>query len=121
MKISLLIKRILLSSAVAASLFVPGLTTSAISTSQSMEDMGHARTDLVDCLERHQTPTASIDKESKQRDSEEDDEEPTPPAVPYFVAFQKPIVEPLKPVVNLLGSPSFIPPDIIILTTQLRI
>jgi len=120
MKISLIIKRIILSSAVVASLLAPSFSATTVSATQTMDDMGHAKVDIANCLERHQTPTAPINKDIKQLDNEDKDE-PTPPEVPYFVAFQKKPVEPEKPKVNLIESSSFVPPDIIILTAKLRI
>ena len=120
MNISLIIKRILLSSAVVASLLAPTFSATTVSATQTMDDMGHAKVDIANCLERHQTSTAPINTDTKQLENEDKDE-PTPPEAPYFVAFLKTPVDPEKPKVNLIESSSFVPPDIVILTVKLRI
>lgn len=120
MKISFAIKRILLSIAVIASLFAPGVAIPTPTVAaQPMDDMSHVETDFVTCQERHQTP-AAINKDTKQLDSEDEDE-PTSRDAPYYVALRARLVEPAKPIVNLIESPSFVPPDIVILTCNLRI
>lgn len=120
MRISLVIKRISLLSAIAFSVLLPGFTATTTYAAGNMDGMGHAKTDVTNCLERHQAPTAPIDRESKQTDHEDKDE-PIPPAVPYYAIFQKHPAEPSKSVKKLVESSSFVPPDIIILTANLRI
>lgn len=120
MKISLLLKRIPLFGAIAFSLLLPGFTTTTTYAAGSMDGMGHANTDLTNCLERHQTPTAPINNESKEIEHEDKDE-PTPPVLPYYVAFQTHFTEPIKPTPNLIVSSSYVPPDLVILTSALRI
>ena len=110
----------MLSSALLATALLPGFTASATYVSQSMVGMDHATMDIASCMDRHQTPTAPLSKGAKQLDHEER-ETPTPPEGACFTVLRGPVMEPLRPPLNLLASSSFVPPDIVILTTQLRI
>jgi hypothetical protein len=122
MRISLAIKRISLLSAIAFSVLLPGFTATTTYAAGNMDGMGmgQTRTDVTNCLERHQAPTAPIDKESKQTDPEDKDE-PIPPELPYYANFQKLPTGTAKPARKLIESSSFVPPDILILTSTLRI
>jgi len=120
MKISRIIQRVLLSGAIVASVLVPSSTATAVAAAYSMESMGHAEIDIATCLERHQTPAAPIDRGPKREDVVDEDE-PALPEQPYFVVFQKKIPVSNEMASSLVKSPSFVPPDIVILTSQLRI
>lgn len=122
MRVPLLIKRILFLSAIAFSVLLPGFTATTTYAAGTMDGMamGQSTTDLTNCLERHQAPAASVHKESKQTDPEDKDE-PIPPSALYNVNSQKPLAGTAKPARNLIESSSFVPPDILILTSILRI
>ena len=120
MKVALIIKRIILSSAIIASLLAPGFLATDVAAMRTMDDMGHAKVNIANCLDRHQAPVAPVNKNATQLDNEDDDT-PTPPTYPYFVAFNKTPTNFEKSSVNLIQSSSFVPPDIVMLTTALRI
>jgi len=85
----------------------------------SMGDMDHPATDIVNCMNQHQAPTISAIKELEQVDSEDD--EPTPPEFSFFNAIDLRYDKPTKQKTDLIRSSSFRPPDIVILTANLRI
>lgn len=120
MTLSSIFKRVILSTAVTAGLLLSGGTALAAASPESMGNMGHANNDIASCIERHQVPSASTGKDSVQFE-EKDNEDPEPQKAPYFVAFAQPISEPEKPYIDIYKRSSFRPPDIIILTTKLRI
>lgn len=120
MRIAKIFKRILLSSAVIASVLLPGFTTLNVSAAHAMGDMGYAQADLVNCFQRHQTPVAPIDKHALRQDDENKDD-PIPHETPYFIVFQKNLGEGNRPKPSLIESSSFVPPDIVILTATYRI
>lgn len=120
MNISMFFKRILLSGLVTASLLSPSLTVTTVSAARSMDDAGHSTADPGNCLLRHQTPTAPIDKAAERQEGKEKDE-PIPHESPYFATIQLPYDDPGEAKRSLIESPSFVPPDIVILTTALRI
>ena len=114
-RLSTIIK-ILLSGAIATTILMPGL----VSAQSMSESSHHATSDLATCLERHQTPSSSAAKASTQY-SEDEEDEPRPPEFPYYLTIQnveydQEVARPL-----LISSPSFIPPDIVILLATLRI
>lgn len=114
------LKRLFLPLAVAVSLLVPGIAASpTFAMSSSMDDMGHSTADIVSCMNQHQVPTATTTKELDQIDSE--DENPLPPEAPYFNVSDLAYAEPTKQKTDLIRSSSFRPPDIVILTANLRI
>lgn len=113
-------KQLLLSSAVAMSVLLAGVLGPVAYASHSMATMGHETAPIANCAERHQAPTATVSKESYDFEQREDDE-PDPSAPVTYPAASLVYPEPHRPVLRLFASSSFIPPDIVIQTAQLRI
>lgn len=113
------VKRLFLPLAVAISILIPGIGGSPTFALSSMEDMGHSTVDIVSCMTQHQVPTATPIKELDQVDNEDDN--PIPPEITYFNPSELQYDQPAKQKTDLIRSSSFRPPDIVILTANLRI
>lgn len=113
------INRLLLPVVVAISIIIPAIAGSPAFAMSSMGDMGHSNVDIVSCMTQHQAPTATTLKELDQVDNEDDD--PIPPENTYFNPSELRYDQPAKQKTDLIRSSSFRPPDIVILTANLRI
>ena len=113
------INRLLLPVVVAISIIIPAIAGSPTFAMSSMDDMGHSNVDIVSCMNQHQVPTATAIKELDQVDNEDDD--PIPPEITYFNPTELRYDQPAKQKTDLIRSSSFRPPDIVILTANLRI
>lgn len=120
MELSQIIKRIMFSAAALAGLLLPALVGSSAMAMQPVEGMGHAVVDTFGCLERHNIPAAAVNKELKQDDTAERDD-PLPLPWPLYVDLRQQITEPEKRIPDITVSSSFVPPDIVILTQQIRV
>lgn len=96
-----------------------GLPAMALSNT-SMDEMPHENISVIDCISQHHVSTGVAEKISSDKFEIEDDEI-APDLTPYFVQFQKPYVneQQTKPK-DIVISPSFNPPDIIRLTSNIR-
>jgi hypothetical protein len=114
------INQLLLPIVVAISIIIPAIAGSPTFAMSSMDDMGHSEVDIVSCMTQHQVPTATtINEELDQVDNEDDD--PLPPENTYFNPSELRYDQPAKQKTDLTRSSSFRPPDIVILTANLRI
>lgn len=113
------IHRLIFPIVVAISIIIPAIAGSPTFATSSMDDMGHSDVDIVSCMTQHQVPTAAAIKELDQVDSEDDD--PIPPEITYFNPSELRYDQPTKQKTDLIRSSSFRPPDIVILTANLRI
>lgn len=113
------INRLILPIIVAISIIMPGFASSTTFAMSPMDDMGHSTTDYVSCISEHQVPVVPAAKELDQIKNEDD--ETTPPESPYFMGLSQQYAKPNKQETNLITSSSFRPPDIVILTANLRI
>ncbi len=113
------INQLLLPIVVAISIIIPAVAGSPTFAMSSMDDMGHSEVDIVSCITQHQVPTATAIKELDQVDNEDDD--PIPPENTYFNPSELRYDQPAKQKTDLIRSSSFRPPDIVILTANLRI
>ena len=113
------INQLLLPIVVAISIIIPAVAGSPTFAMSSMDDMGHSEVDIVSCMNQHQVPTATAIKELDQVDNEDDD--PIPPEITYLNPTELRYDQPAKQKTDLMRSSSFRPPDIVILTANLRI
>ncbi len=113
------IHRILIPIVVAISIVIPAIAGSPTFAMSSMADMGHSDVDIVSCMNQHQVPTPPTAKEIDQLKNEDDDG--APQESPYYLGLSTNYAEPKKQKTNLIVSSSFRPPDIVILTLNLRI
>ena len=113
------INRLLLPIVVAISIIIPAIAGSPTFALSSMGDMGHSNVDIVSCMNQHQVPTPPTAKEIDQLKNEDDDG--APQELPYYLGQSTNYGEPKKQRTNLIASSSFRPPDIVILTSNLRI
>jgi len=118
MPIKLHINRLLLPIVVAISIIVPAITGPQAFAISSMDDMNHSDVDIISCANQHQTPTLSVVKELNQLEDEEDN---TPQESTYYLGLSVNYAAPKKQKTDLITSSSFRPPDIVILTSNLRI
>ncbi|MBL8122309.1 hypothetical protein JNM87_06200 [Candidatus Saccharibacteria bacterium] len=113
------INRLTLAIVVAISIILPAVAGSPTFAMSSMDDMGHSNVDIVSCMNQHQVPTPPTAKEIDQLKNEDDDG--VPQELPYYLGLSTNYGEPKKQKTNLIASSSFRPPDIVILTSNLRI
>lgn len=113
------INRLLLPVVVAISIIIPAVAGSPTFAMSSMDDMGHSNVDIVSCMNQHQVPTPPTAKEIDQLKNKDDDG--APQESQYYLGLSTNYGEPNKQETNLIASPSFRPPDIVILTANLRI
>ena len=113
------INRLILAIVVAISIILPAVAVSPTFAMSSMGDMGHSNVDIVSCMNQHQAPTPPTAKEIDQLKNEDDDG--VPQELPYYLGLSTNYGEPKKQKTNLIASSSFRPPDIVILTSNLRI
>ena len=113
------INRLTLAIVVAISIILPAVAGSPTFAMSSMDDMGHSNVDIVSCMNQHQVPTPPTAKEIDQLKNEDDDG--VPQELPYYLGLSTNYGEPKKQKTNLIASSSFRPPDIVILTANLRI
>ena len=113
------INRLLLPVVVAISIIIPAIAGSPTFAMSSMDDMGHSNVDIVSCMTQHQVPTPPTAKEIDQLKNKDDDG--APQESQYYLGLSTNYGEPNKQETNLIASPSFRPPDIVILTLNLRI
>lgn len=113
------INRLTLALVVAISIILPAVAGSPTFAMSSMDDMGHSDVDIVSCMNQHQVPTPPTAKEIDQLKNEDDDG--VPQELPYYLGLSTNYGEPKKQKTNLIASSSFRPPDIVILTSNLRI
>ena len=113
------INQLLLPIVVAISIIIPAVAGSPTFAMSSMDDMGHSSVDIVSCLNQHQVPTPPTAKEIDQLKNDDDDG--APQESPYYSGLSINYAEPKKQKTNLIASSSFRPPDIVILTANLRI
>ena len=113
------INRLLLPVVVAISIIIPAIAGSPTFAMSSMGDMGHSDVDIVSCMNQHQVPTPPTAKEIDQLKNKDDDG--APQESQYYLGLSTNYGEPNKQKTNLIASPSFRPPDIVILTLNLRI
>ena len=113
------INRLLLPIVVAISIIIPAIAGSPTFAMSSMDDMGHSSVDIVSCMNKHQVPTPPTAKEIDQLKNDDDDG--APQELPYYLGLSTNYGEPKKQKTNLIASSSFRPPDIVILTSNLRI
>ena len=113
------INRLLLPVVVAISIIIPAIAGSPTFAMSSMDDMGHSNVDIVSCMNQHQVPTPPTAKEIDQLKNEDDDG--APQESQYYLGLSTNYGEPNKQETILIASPSFRPPDIVILTLNLRI
>ena len=111
--------RLLLPIVAAFAIFIPASTGSSVFAMSSMDDMGHSNVDIVSCMNQHQVPTPPTAKEIDQLKNDDDDG--APQESPYYLGLSINYAEPKKQKTNLIASSSFRPPDIVILTANLRI
>jgi len=112
------INRLILPIVVAISIIIPAIAGSPTFAMSSMDNMGHSSVDIVDCMNQHQVPTPPTEKEIDHLKNEDDGayQEPS-----YYSGLSTNYAEPKKQKTNLITSSSFRPPDIVILTSNLRI
>lgn len=113
------INRLILPIVVAISIIIPAIAGSPTFAMSSMDDMGHSDVDIVSCMNQHQAPTPPTAKEIDQLKNKDDDG--APQESPYYLGLSTNYAEPKKQKTNLIASSSFHPPDIVILTSNLRI
>ena len=113
------INRLTLAIVVAISIILPAVAGSPTFAMSSMDDMGHSDVDIVSCMNQHQVLTPPTAKEIDQLKNEDDDG--VPQELPYYLGLSTNYGEPKKQKTNLIASSSFRPPDIVILTSNLRI
>lgn len=113
------INRLILAIVVAISIILPAVAGSPTFAMSSMDNMGHSDVDIVSCMNQHQVPTPPTAKEIDQLKNEDDDGPPQ--ELPYYLGQSTKYGEPKKQRTNLIASSSFRPPDIVILTSNLRI
>lgn len=113
------INRLILAIVVAISIILPAIAGSPTFAMSSMDNMGHSDVDIVSCMNQHQVPTPPTAKEIDQLKNEDDDG--APQELPYYLGQSTNYGEPKKQRTNLIASSSFRPPDIVILTSNLRI
>lgn len=113
------INRLILAIVVAISIILPAVAGSPTFAMSSMDNMGHSDVDIVSCMNQHQVPTPPTAKEIDQLKNEDDDG--VPQELPYYLGLSTNYGEPKKQKTNLIASSSFRPPDIVILTSNLRI
>lgn len=113
------INRLILAIVVAISIILPAIAGSPTFAMSSMDNMGHSDVDIVSCMNQHQVPTPPTAKEIDQLKNEDDDG--APQELPYYLGQSTNYGEPKKQRTNLIASSSFRPPDIVILTANLRI
>ncbi len=113
------INRLTLAIVVAISIILPAVAGSPTFAMSSMDNMGHSDVDIVSCMNQHQVPTPPTAKEIDQLKNEDDDG--APQELPYYLGQSTNYGEPKKQRTNLIASSSFRPPDIVILTSNLRI
>lgn len=113
------INRLTLAIVVAISIILLAVAGSPTFAMSSMDDMGHSDVDIVSCMNQHQVPTPPTAKEIDQLKNEDDDG--VPQELPYYLGLSTNYGEPKKQKTNLIASSSFRPPDIVILTENLRI
>jgi hypothetical protein len=113
------INRLILAIVVAISIILPAVAGSPTFAMSSMDNMGHSDVDIVSCMNQHQVPTPPTAKEIDQLKNEDDDG--APQELPYYLGQSTNYGEPKKQRTNLIASSSFRPPDIVILTSNLRI
>lgn len=113
------INRLTLAIVVAISIILPAVAGSPTFAMSSMDNMGHSDVDIVSCMNQHQVPTPPTAKEIDQLKNEDDDG--VPQELPYYLGLSTNYGEPKKQKTNLIASSSFRPPDIVILTANLRI
>lgn len=113
------INRLTIAIVVAISIILPAVAGSPTFVMSSMDDMGHSNVDIVSCMNQHQVPTPPTAKEIDQLKNEDDDG--VPQELPYYLGLSTNYGEPKKQKTNLIASSSFRPPDIVILTSNLRI
>lgn len=113
------INRLLLPIVVAISIIIPAVAGSPTFAMSSMDDMGHSNVDIVSCMNQHQVPTPPTAKEIDQLKNKDDDG--APQESQYYLGLSTNYGEPNKKETNLIASPSFRPPDMVILTANLRI
>mgnify|MGYP005608526221 FL=1 len=113
------INRLLLPIVVAISIIIPAIAGSPTFAMSSMDDMGHSEVDIVSCMTQHQAPTPPTAKEIDQLKNDDDDG--APQESPYYLGLSTNYGEPKKQKTNRITSSSFRPPDIVILTENLRI
>ena len=113
------INRLILAIVVAISIILPAVAGSPTFAMSSMDNMGHSDVDIVSCMNQHQVPTPPTAKEIDQLKNEDDDG--APQELPYYLGQSTNYGEPKKQRTNLIASSSFRPPDIVILTENLRI
>lgn len=85
-----------------------------------MDGMAHENTNLINCITQHQVAPGPAQKTVIDNQQDEDDE-PTPKPLPYFVLFQTAFIE-LRQATpkDIVRSSSYYPPDIIRLTSNIR-
>lgn len=116
----LLIKRLLFPLLVAASIVIPSITGSTTFAMTSMDSMEHSKIDTATCINQHQVPVAPGPTQQNEN-GKNNDGDPTPPELQYFWTSGNQFDVPAKPKPGLIFSSSFCPPDIIILTANLRL
>lgn len=113
------INRLILPIVVSISIIIPAIAGSPTFAMSSMDDIGHSEVDLVSCMNQHQVPAPPKAKELDQLINEDD--EGIPQELPYYLGLSTSYAEPKKQKTNRIASSSFRPPDIVILTANLRI
>lgn len=99
--------------------FGMSMPAAAIATSP-MDSMAHENTSVINCINQHYVAPGATEKTVIDQLEDEEDE-PTPKSLPYFVQFQTEFVEQHQAVPkDIVRSPSYHPPDIIRLTSNIR-
>ena len=93
----------------------------AAMASTPMEGMVHENTNLISCITQHTIAPGPAQKTVLDNLDDEDDE-PTPKPLPYFVQFQTAFIQQRQATPkDIVRSPSYHPPDIIRLTSNIRL
>jgi alpha/beta superfamily hydrolase len=98
--------------------FGMGMPAAAFATTP-MDGMAHENTAVINCINQHHVAPGPAEK--TVIDNLDDDDEPTPKPLPYFVQFQTAFVEQRQTTPeDIVRSSSYNPPDIIRLTSNIR-
>lgn len=97
-----------------------GMPAAAMSTTP-MDGMTHEGTIVTNCTNLHHVAPGTVKNISADKLEEDDDDQPSPKPLPYFVQFQKVAAEqPRVAPKDIVRSSSYRPPDIIRLTSNIR-
>lgn len=85
-----------------------------------MEGMDHGSTSITNCIDQHHVAPGASQK-VKADEPKDEDNEPTPQPLPYFMQFQKVYAQQQQVTPqDITRSSSYRPPDILRLTSNVR-